>query len=178
METFTGNEDVDLYIMLMMIDEDIEILCETNVYMHYLCRKLWLNKIKLLYPNFPILKLTYIEYKALYYKLKYNQWSDIVVYAELNNNLLLQWLIENNNYEKYVINTVIKYLKSIGTTQAMTIQISSAINLFKFIYTHRQLFNKNKWAKLKNIIKLKLIELRDTIPEIHDVLDLYLQFLY
>lgn len=169
----------------MLEDVDIENLCSSYVFIHSICHKLWFHKIKLLYSDFSFLNFTSTEYKALYYKLKYNKWSDIVVYSELNDIKLSQWIIDNKSYNTYVKNTIGKYLSSINIARYKRIKIPLAIYLFKFIFTHRQLIYTDKWLKFRNCIKPKLIYLKDTepvldglpAPEYYNVFDLYIKFL-
>jgi hypothetical protein len=178
--SLTGNEDTDLYILSMMDDVDIENLCDSNVQIHHLCLKMWVTKIKLLYPDFPVLHLDAMEYKALYYKLKNNKWSDVVVWAEVNNiNLLSQWIIKNTNYKQYIIKTINNYYRGIDNVNRKKNKISITMSLFKFIITHRQFINSDypQWKKFKIAIINKLIELRDTEPELYDVFNSYINYL-
>lgn len=188
METFisarntslSSNEDTDLYILFMLDDVDLENLCDSNLHMKKLCLRLWLPKIKLLYPDFPFLNLDAMEYKALYYKLKNNKWSDIVVWADVNNiNILSQWIINNKDYDRYIMKTIINYYTAVEKVHRKKNKTSITLSMFKFIMTHRQLINSgdSRWKKFKIVLINKLIELRDTEPELHDVLDSYLNYL-
>lgn len=175
METFTGNEDTDLYILSLMEDEDVENLCDANTTMHHLCKKIWIHKIKLLYPDFPLNLAE--QNKAMYYKLKYNKWSDIVTWTEINHVPLSKWIINNPIYSNYVMSTISKQLNAIHVAREKYIKTPLAIALFKFIYTHRQLFNTDEWMKFKNALILKLISLRDQEPDLYDLFDMYIKFL-
>ena len=73
----TGHPDVDFNILYHLPDEQLEHVCQTDRYAHSLCNDyLWFLKSRQLYPTISELKL---PWQTLYYKLKYQQWTDIIV---------------------------------------------------------------------------------------------------
>ncbi len=154
-------KDTDLIILSLLDDVDLENVCEANQSMHDLClySDLWLTKIKALY-DIPHLDIDSKEYKALYYKLKFNQWTDIVVWAEHNHmEELSEWIIYQENYKKFYILHADTFMNSITQVERIQKKKTLAIELFKFIYTHRLILNTT--VKLKGFKKVLLNKLDD-----------------
>src|SRR5687768_18524472 len=100
-DSFTGNKDVDYDILLSLDDVDLEHICHSTSVIQKLCHNdLWYRKILVSYPTLPYMN---IPYRELYYKLKYNSWTDILIYAEYNNEILTNWVINHTNYDNYVM---------------------------------------------------------------------------
>jgi hypothetical protein len=86
MSYLTGHPDTDLIILSQLDDLDLEYFCRTNQTIHHLCHHsdLWYIKLASTY-QFPNLYLEPQEYKTLYYKIKQNQWVDIIDWIETND---------------------------------------------------------------------------------------------
>jgi hypothetical protein len=80
----TGIVDIDFEILSYTDDLVLEELLLTHKYVYNIRfnYKLWYDRIIKLHNNFPFLKnLKNYEWKKLYYKLKYQDWTHIIVWA-------------------------------------------------------------------------------------------------
>lgn len=169
-------QDTDLIILSLLEDIDLENVCEANQSTHNLCLypDLWITKIKSLYYDFPYLDVDGKEYKALYYKLKYNQWTDIVVWSEHNKmKELSQWIVHQKTYENFYIlhaKYLMNNIKKVNHNKKKIL----AIELFKFIYTHRLILNTTlKMKGFKMVILNKLDEYASTELYYKEIFDLF-----
>ena len=168
-------KDTDLIILSLLEDGDLENICETNQAMHYLCLfpDLWFTKLRLLYSDFPRLDINGKIYKALYYKLKYDQWTDIVVWTEHNHiNTLSNWIILCKNYYIFVEKYVLNYSKIIEMASNKNKKLL-AINLFKFVYTHRYRINLIAEPDLKITMLNALDRFVLTCPYYKEIFELF-----
>ena len=172
--SITGYEDTDYEILLLLDDLDLENLCYSSEQMHKVCENsyLWYRKILKLYPDFPQILANY-EYNALYYKLKYDQWTDIIVWADIHNPQLLKWAMGQPNYKSFFVKSVQKILNS-NMVGNYSQQRTNAIKMYQFLYTHRQMLKT--MPKLFDMIMYKLKELSDTAPSMKELFDLYVKF--
>ena len=105
--------DVDYYFFCLMDDLTREQCSYVNHAWHDLAntKQLWFTLCHQHY-HVPSCGFNEKEYKALYYKLKYNKWNDIVMYTTLKDNHILRNYIYNNcNYSRWLstlINNIIK----------------------------------------------------------------------
>lgn len=177
MESITGNTDTDFKILLLLDDLDLENVCYSSDHMHQLCNNsyLWYQKILTLYPDFPLLSIETNEYKALYNKLKYQQWTDIVTWAEVNHfDALLAWILLQKDYEMYFIKTVGKLQNISAITGDKNRRRIIMIEMYRFLHTHQLIVNTPKFIKFKITLINKLEELSIANPELIELFDMYI----
>lgn len=156
--SITGNKDVDYDILLSLNDVDLENISHVSSVIHLLCHNLWYRKVLISYPTFPYIE---IKYRELYYKLKYNKWTDLIVYAEyMNNDILINWIINQENYNQYVKSTILKFLKNINNHHRHH-KLILITNLYTFIHNHKRQLCKNKEFKNTAIERLHYL-IRET----------------
>lgn len=120
--------------------------------------------------------MTLKEWKMLYYKLKYQNWTDIIIWAEHNDyDVFMDWIINNTDYINF-ITTKIDYLINILNNLENIFDIrDTLIQLFNLLYNHKFWFNNNpnyKKALLKNL------EIYIAFPEIEPIVKNYLITLF
>lgn len=89
----TGNELVDLNILLQLTDQDLANVCRSNVYASQLCRDnyFWRLKLEQGYPHFLHLRDDFPSYRALY------QWAKIQTYVLFEGS----HIVYNNIHDAY-----------------------------------------------------------------------------
>ncbi len=144
--------DLDFNILMILDDVSLENGNEIDCYSHQLCQNkyLWYLKIKNLYPTFPSLNLDWFVLKKLYYKLKYQNWTSIIVWAD---QTLLNWITDQSDYIKFFKNYVFQSLRLIILSEDESIIV--ATQLFNFIYNHRFILDIS--PDFKKSVKEKLI---------------------
>ena len=167
--SITGNKDVDYNILLSLDDIDMENICHASSMIRLLCHNLWYRKVLISYPTFPYMD---IKYRELYYKLKYNKWTDVIVYAEyMNNDILINWIINQENYNQYVKSTILKFLKNINNHRLHN-KLILITNLYTFIHNHK------RWLFMDKAFKNTTIErLHYLINEIPNYAELYMLYI-
>ena len=172
MQSFTGNIDVDRDILLTLEDTDLENLCHTTSTIHQLYdNDLWYHKILQLYPDMPYLTLNVDETRALYYKLKYNQWTDIIYFVSDHPNLL-NWALNQTNYHKFVEHNIWKKFNQINNNRARERKIIFK-DLLIFLLNHK--FWVDKEVKFKSVLLNRLNFFKENDLKNKDLYNLYLQ---
>ncbi len=171
MDSFTGNKDVDYEILLLFTDVELEQFCQSSKSIHYLCDKIWYRKILHLYPTFPHLNLTIDEYRALYYKLRDQKWTDLVVYFEDNIEFNI-WLLEQKDYTNFFVKSVNIYINTIPIVSYKE-KIQLIQELYTFLYNH-YLWIKNHPKFHQEVIN-KLNNFIIDAPENQELYELYIK---
>ena len=157
------NQDIIHEIMLHLEDVDIENLREV-------CRlyrnDIYTYKLKLLYPDFPLVD----HHKAIYYKLKYNKWQDLVIWSD--NKPLSAWILNQQQYIDYFVNVTQRYLDMIKVLSIEN-KYKACLDLFLFFYNNR--LHVKKYPRFRNMVIIKLIQIKYDIPIYTDLLKMYLQ---
>lgn len=157
------NQDIIHEIMLHLEDVDLENLREV-------CRlyrnDIYIHKIKLLYPDFPLVD----HHKAIYYKLKYNKWQDLVIWSE--NKPLSTWILNQQQYKDYFVEVVSHYMDMIKVLSIKHKRITW-LDLFLFFYNNR--LHVKKYPMFHNMVIIKLNEFINVMPIYTDLCNMYLQ---
>lgn len=175
----SGIEDVDLSILLRMDDQTLEEHCYTNDYVHQLCLspQLWKLKIEDLYPTFPFHhQLIPIEWKKLYYKLKYKDFTAIVVWAQKNEySDILDWLSHQKDYLNYFKYNFGKFLDS-SENQSGKTQVKIIINFLNFLYNNKIFIDV--YPEFRSTIKKILTNYALYVPQIKDIMKVYMKSIF
>lgn len=135
--------DVDLTILHQLDDLDLDHVCYINKSLHHLSTtsNFWFVKCNPF--QLPTLNLNPQEWKALYYKIKYNEWDHLVQFAEKTNNIhFLNWIIKQPAYIHKIDKRYNQLNKLFDIVKLK--QREQQTNFYKFIYTHRYYhFNQN-----------------------------------
>ena len=177
--SLTGHADTDFKVLLLLEDLDLENLKETSKFVHltYDHFYLWFCKIKYLYPDLPILS-HFTAYRALYYKLKYNKWSDIVTYADVHHlDTLSHWIIHQHSYVRCFDARIIKMVKASQLHNTINNK-KIIINIFSFLFVHHHLINHPKKASFKLLMYSKLNEFSLRAPDLKELFDLYIKIFF
>lgn len=160
---FTKIKDIDIEILSHLNDDVLENLCQSNIYLNKLCHTtiLWWKKITNKYTTFNInLGSDYLVYKKLYYKLKFKEYTDIVIWAYHNNKLdIIDWLLTEPDYIKFVIKTLQKIFSANNAAKTYINKTMALDKMFIFVYNHR--FYVLSSALLSDAIKSKLVEFQN-----------------
>jgi hypothetical protein len=141
--------DVYLIILHKLDDLDLDNMCYINKVLHQITinSNFWYVKCQPYQLSFLNLKPQY--WKALYYKIKYNQWHHLIQYAEKHQNTsFLNWIIKQPSYINYVNQKVKQFDKHDAKYITQKDTLYSKIKQFKlvehycFIYTHRYYFDQ------------------------------------
>ena len=139
-QILTGLKDVDIEILANLDDITLEEVCLTNQYASSVCHnsKLWYLKIVNNYPDFPLLKgISAVEWKKLYYKLKFQDWTAIMVWADVNNiSNLIDWILKQKEYKAYFNDEIRMYIR-LTRFQHGKERLNTVIMLFNFLYNNR-----------------------------------------
>jgi hypothetical protein len=177
---FTSLIDTDLLILYELDDVTLENVHEVNKRQHQLCYSTNLWQIKCGYYDVNNFNMKPNEYKALYYKLKYNQWSLIIEWAEKYNQSLLEWCLYKDQYKRYLIKNIKNLQDIINLTSGKVNKTLLTVTLFKFIHCHQYNFNNNKlhsWPTFKIVVLDKLFDLGVQNAEYKELFDMYHTYL-
>ena len=140
----TGVVDIDLQILNHLTDDVIlEELLLTHKYVYNISLnpKLWHDRIIKWYHDFPPQKgIKDFEWKKLYYKLKYQDWTALIVWAEVNNyTTLVDWIIKQETYKTFVQSNMDKLIKQFWRVPYNVVE-STLIKRYNFICSHKSYF--------------------------------------
>lgn len=171
-------KDIDIVILSYIDDNNLESISQINKYLNnlYYSPYLWQLKIIKKHIDFPIINgYNYMLYKKLYYKLKFKQYTDIIIWCDNNGMLdIINWLINNYNYKKYFIESVQTFLYQI-TKLYINNRVIATDNLFNFLYNNRFFLELHK--NFKDTLKDKLLLLiNDTVY--HKKAILYMKLIF
>ena len=171
-------ENVNLEILLKLDDISLEHACQTNWFVRDTCYSsyLWYLKCQQLYPNIPIFKLNNREWKALYYKLKFNKWTDIVRWSEQYAPEIMDWAQYLKQYENYVIYNQNRYMDTIDTLDTDEDMDIILLEYYRFIVNHKRflIMHPKTRKELINMLKTNISE--DVTEDIINAFLLELEF--
>lgn len=156
----TSITDINFEILSHVDDDVLENLSQSNTYYNALCHEpyLWQLKIINVYDFFPLNGYDYLLYKQLYYKLKYKEYTSIMLWLDHNNKSdIINWLICHKDYKKYVVQKINKLFKQLHIIRSIENKIIIADQIFISVYNHRYIIFS--YLELTRAIKNKLIEL-------------------
>lgn len=167
----TFNKDITYEVLLLLDDMDLENLCYLSSDIHDICnnQQLWYMKILNTYADLPVMN---VDYKILYYKLKYDQWTDLVVYAE-NNDLLMHWISSQPKYQKFVISKIGQYQNAMATVTGSINKRKNLHQLLIFLYNHKRWLNS--YLKYKAMVLHKLQGFINEEDKSSDLYQLYIK---
>jgi hypothetical protein len=143
---------------------------------------LWYLKIVNTHPDFPLIQgITAIEWKKLYYKLKYQDWTAVMVWADINNfNNLIDWILQQQEYKNFFYNKFRMYLHMTEHQRNKLKKTKVVIMLYDFFYNHKIMVRNLEVEKplTYQLIINKLIEFIETEPELADMFKLYLKNIF
>ncbi len=159
-----NNKDIIYEIMMYLEDVDIENLREVcQLYRN----DIYTYKLKLLYPDFPLVD----HHKAIYYKLKYNKWQDLVIWSE-NKPILSAWILKQQKYEDYFVEVASRYINMLGV---LSIENKYKISLDLFLFIYNNILHVKKYPKLHSMVIIKLNEFIYDMPIYTDLFKMYKQ---
>jgi hypothetical protein len=139
-QILTGLKDVDIKILSNLDDDTLEIVCLTDQYVSTLCHdtKLWYLKIVTMYNDFPALQsLSPMTWKNLYYNLKDQDWTTLMIGIDENNRELIDWIMKQGTYVKFFIHEFIQLITKYNNQRTARGKENVLVKFFKFLYTHR-----------------------------------------
>lgn len=99
-----------------------------------------------------------------------------MVYAELNNDVLTNWILHQDNYDGYVKNTILKIMKQINVSRNYNKRILVKV-MYTFIHNHKKWLNLDINKTFKKMVIHKLIDWSEEAPEYAELYHLYIKLL-
>lgn len=141
-------KDVDLEIMMMLDDESLDNICNTNQYMHHLCNNpfFWKKRLNHFYPDI----ITNKNYKELYKILsKIHKMND-----EVYIKIILETPLTKNDIKK-----LLPYIQDLNIYKYHEISywvpnnVTNVYNSIKTIVEYSESFDPNKIILKKDVIE-------------------------